>query len=152
MADFSQDIASVCVRVYVLMYVFLWAWVCFLFSCFHMSPCVMWALKLNNFRGMIGDRDLKCTCPFPQQPSKEEEKGWSEEGAKNSHLYHSCRYPLLFEAISHWSHVFPLELSMQPLACVTGTSNLSRYCQSITLSSGVNAFIFFPSWWTIGLK
>lgn len=31
-------------------------------------PCetVMWALKFNNFRGIIGDRDLKSTRPFPQ--------------------------------------------------------------------------------------
>lgn len=46
-------------------------------------------------------------------------------------------------AISHQSQVFPLELSMQALACVTGTGNLSGYCQSIILSSVVNAFILY---------
>lgn len=50
---------------------------------------------------------------------------------------------MLFEAISRWSQVFPLELSMQALGCVTGTSNLSTYCQSIILGSGVNAFILY---------
>lgn len=34
----------------------------------------MWALKFNNFRGTIGDRDLKSTRPFPQQPRKDEEE------------------------------------------------------------------------------
>lgn len=86
----------------------------------------MWALKFNNFRGTIGDRDLKCTRPFPQQPRKEEEKeGGRKGGGRKSRLHHSCTYPPLFEAISHWSQVFPLELGMQALACVTGASNLS---------------------------
>lgn len=76
MAGFSQDAISVCVcvlrvQVYVLMYMRAFS--------FHAlarpRETVMWAPEFNNFRGTIGDRNLKSTCPFPQQPRKEEEKG-----------------------------------------------------------------------------
>ena len=136
----------------------LWAWVClhacFLFLRSHTRPCetVMWPLKFNNFRGTIGDSSLKSTRPFLWQPSKGKRREGRREGGKKSHLTHSCTHPLLFEAISHWSRVRPLELSMQALACVTGASNLSGYCRFIILSSRVNALIFYPSWRTIGLK
>lgn len=88
----------------------------------------MWVLKFSNFTGTIGDRSLKSARSFPQQPSTEEGKGWGcEEGGNESSLHHSCTHPLLFDAISHHSQVFPLKLSMQGEICVTGTGNLSGY-------------------------
>lgn len=144
MADFSKETVSVCeLYLYIILYVLMCMCCCehgfasmHAFSSHalsHTCEIVMWALKFNNFKGTICDRNLKSVHKFPQQPKKEEEK----ERRKG------CTYPMLFEAISHLSQVLFLELSMQGLACVTGTSNLSTYCQSIILSSGMNAFILY---------
>ena len=79
MADFSQNPVSVC---------FVYRGVCpdvGVCSCEHGCACmcafsfraltlpcetVMWALKFNNFRETIGDRNLKSAFSFPQQQRK----------------------------------------------------------------------------------
>lgn len=108
MADFSQDTVSMCVCV-LCEEAWLMMFMCVLlehgcacmraFSCHALThPCetVMWALKFNNFRGTIGDRNLKSPRPFPQQQRKEEKKGGKR--------YEVLSPSLMLTSTAIWSH------------------------------------------------